>query len=94
MAAPAEGDHTVQKLPTAKLKLGLLTINSKKLGQFRVVLGVHCNQDVKPHFSIQWVLKLRDLGVTLPHSNISESLGLHWNLGLIRKLHSNSRQPS
>jgi hypothetical protein len=34
----------------------------KKLGQFIVVLGVQCNQDIKPHLNIQLVLKLANLG--------------------------------
>jgi hypothetical protein len=41
--------------------MGLLTVNLKKLGQFIAVLGVQCNQDIKSHLSIQWVLKLADL---------------------------------
>jgi len=72
--------------------LGLLTANSQKLEEVRVVPGAQCNQDRKPCFGFQWVLQDPDLGrVKLPHSNLPKSLTLHWNLGLIRKLFSTSR---
>jgi hypothetical protein len=40
------------------------------------------------------VTKTEVCGITIPHCNIPESLGLHWNLDEIRKLCSTSWQPS
>jgi len=88
----AEVDPMVQKLPTANPELfGDAKRKFKKLWLVTVALGAQCKQDMKPLLGLQLVLK--DQGVTLPHSNLPKSPGLQWNLVLIRKLSSVSRQP-